>query len=193
MAPRAYKSKKRAEAVAETRRRITQAVFQLHGEKGVVATTYEDIARRADVAPATVYRHFPTVGDLIPACSALIMEIASPPRPGIFDGKQTRAERLKALVEELFAFWRRAQLWLTVGRGEAAKVPALAAYLREQDEEMRALTAAVFGEGAGDDAVRLVKAMTDFYTWKALAVEGLEDEAIAIITGMLLHYLGIEE
>jgi AcrR family transcriptional regulator len=193
MAPRAYRSKKRAEAVEETRRRITEAVVQLHREKGVISTTYEDIARRADVAPATVYRHFPTVDDLIPACGARIVEITSPPGPGILDGKRTRAERLRVLVEELFALWRRAEPWLSVGRSEAGKVPALEANLRIQDEFVRTLVVSALGDAAGESAVRLVKAMTDFHTWKALVAEGLADEAAAIITGMLLNHLGIEE
>ena len=193
MAPRAYRSKKRAEAVEDTRRRITEAVVQLHREKGVIATTYDDIARRADVAPATVYRHFPTVDDLIPACGARIVEITSPPGPGILDGKRTPAEMLRGLVDELFGYWRRAEPYLSVGRCEAAKVPALAAGLREWDEGVRMLIVSALGDAAGENGVRLVKAMADFYTWKALAAEGLEDEAAAIITGMLLNHLGIEE
>jgi len=193
MAPRAYRSTKRAEAVQETRRRITEAVVQLHREQGVIATTYDDIARRADVAPATVYRHFPTMDDLIPACGARIVEITSPPGPEIFDGKRTPAARLRVLVDELFGFWGRAESWLSVGRCEAAKVPALAADLRNWDWAMRALVGATLGEDSSDHAVRLVKAMTDFYTWKALAAEGLRDEAPAIVTRMLLNHLGIND
>jgi len=193
MAPRAYRSTKRAEAVEETRRRITEAVVQLHGEKGVVATTYEDIARRADVAPATVYRHFPTVADLIPACGVRIMEVTSPPGPEILHEKRTPAERLQAVVEELFAFWRRAEPWLSVGRREAGKVPALEANLSVQDEAMRTLVVIALGEGSGEGAVRLVKAMTDFYTWKALEAEGLADDAAAIVTEMLANHLGIKD
>ena len=193
MAPRAYNSKKRAEAVEETRRRITEAVVQLHREKGVVATTYDDIARRADVAPATVYRHFPTVEQLIPACGARIVEITSPPGPGTLSHKQTTGTRLRALVEELFAFWRRAEPWLSVGRCESAKVPALRADLSVQEEAVRALIGFALGDSADEKGARLVEALTDFYTWKALAAAGLEGEAAAIITGMLLSHLGIKE
>lgn len=31
----------------------------LHGEQGIQATSFEGIAYRADVAMATVYRHYP--------------------------------------------------------------------------------------------------------------------------------------
>jgi AcrR family transcriptional regulator len=193
MAPRAYNSTKRADSVEKTRRRITEAVVQLHREKGVTATTYDDIARRADVAPATVYRHFPTVDDLIPACGARILEITAPPGPGIFERRGTPAEMLRTLVDELFGYWGRADSWLSVGRCEAAKVPALAAGLRDWDVVLRALIVPALGERADDHTVNLVKAMTDFYTWKALAAAGLEDEAAAIITGMLSNHLGIKE
>jgi len=193
MAPRAYKSQKRAEAVSETRRRITEAVVQLHPEKGIISTTYDDIARRADVAPATVYRHFPSVDDLIPACGARIDEITTPPGPDVFDGHRTPGGRLQTLVEELFAFWRRAEPWLSVGRSEAAKVPALEANLRMRDEYVRALVASALGADANESAVRLVGAMTDFYTWKALARAGLADEATPIVTEMLLNHLGIKD
>ncbi len=193
MAPRTYRSTKRAEAVEETRRRITEAVVQLHREKGVVATTYDDIARRADVAPATVYRHFPAVADLIPACGARIMEITSPPDPGILHQKRTPAERLQALVEELFAFWRRAEPWLSVGRCESAKVPALRADLRVKEEAVRALIGFALGGSADEKGARLVEALTDLYTWKALAAAGLEGEAAAIVTEMLLNHLGIKD
>jgi AcrR family transcriptional regulator len=193
MAPRAYYSTKRADSVEETRRRITNAVVQLHREKGVLATTYDDIARRADVAPATVYRHFPSVETLIPACGARIMEMTSPPGPGIFSQQRTPAERLQTLVEELFAFWKRAEPWLDVGRCEAAKVPALRTQISIQDQAVQALVTSALGQAARENAVQLVNAMTDFYTWKALAAAGLEDEAANIITGMLSNHLGIKD
>lgn len=192
MAPRAYKSQKRAEAVKETRRGITEAVVQLHREKGVVATTYDDIERRADVAPATVYRHFPTVDDLIPACGARIEEITSPPGPGILDGKRTRAERLRALVEALFGYWQRVEPWLTVGRCEAPQVPSLAAYLRAQEESVQALVAYALGEGSDDYPVRLVQAMTDFEVWRALGRQGLEREAADLVIETLANKLRFE-
>ena len=43
---------------------------RLHYEQGVAATSYVQIAERAGVGPATVYRHFPTLGSLVEACGA---------------------------------------------------------------------------------------------------------------------------
>ncbi|MFN9952985.1 MAG: TetR/AcrR family transcriptional regulator, partial [bacterium] len=78
---RSYRRKDRAKAQAETRERIIGATMQLHDEKGVAATSFLDVARRADLGVATVYRHFPTVGSLIAACGAHIWKEMDPPVP----------------------------------------------------------------------------------------------------------------
>ena len=61
--PRKYDLGRRAAAAEQTRRRIVDATVALHAEQGIVATTYKDIAQRADVGVGTVYNHFPTVDD----------------------------------------------------------------------------------------------------------------------------------
>ena len=61
MAPRRHDLGNRAELKHLMRRRIVEATFELHSEKGVVDTSMQDIADRADVALHTVYRYFPTI------------------------------------------------------------------------------------------------------------------------------------
>src|ERR1051325_567073 len=60
MAPRTYRMDQRAEAARATKRRIVEATLQLHGERGVLATSHKDVAERADVSVGTVYPHFRT-------------------------------------------------------------------------------------------------------------------------------------
>jgi hypothetical protein len=110
----------------------------------------------------------------------------------MFDGHGTTAAKLRVLVDELFAFWGRAEPWLNVARCEESQVPALAAHLRVQDQAVGALIRSVLGGAADEEAARLVGAMTDFYTWKALKAAGLGDEAATVVTHMLLNHLGIE-
>jgi AcrR family transcriptional regulator len=56
--PRRYHSPTRTAAARETRSRIVVAASQLFGENGYPATTIAAIARRAEVAPDTVYATF---------------------------------------------------------------------------------------------------------------------------------------
>jgi AcrR family transcriptional regulator len=73
LGPRSYRMNRRRADVEETRRRITEATLALHAEKGIFGTSWRDIARRADVSVATVYKHFPTLEELVPACGELLV------------------------------------------------------------------------------------------------------------------------
>src|SRR3954468_6429895 len=66
---RKYELKKRAEEMAETHRRITEAAIELHGTVGPARTTLSAVAQRAGVERRTLYRHFPDEADLFEACS----------------------------------------------------------------------------------------------------------------------------
>src|ERR671916_1968125 len=66
---RKYELKKRAQEMAETHRRITEAAIELHGSVGPSRTTLSAVAKRAGVERRTLYRHFPTEADLFSACS----------------------------------------------------------------------------------------------------------------------------
>ncbi len=81
MAPRKYTLGKRSESIGDTRRRIVDATFELHSEKGVVATSMQDVAERADVALRTVYNHYPTIDDLVGGCAQKVIVLLSPPSP----------------------------------------------------------------------------------------------------------------
>ena len=81
MAGRKYRLRKRAEGLDATRERIVEATAALHYEQGVAATSYVQIAERAGVGPATVYRHFPTLGSLVSACGANVQDAMQPPLP----------------------------------------------------------------------------------------------------------------
>src|SRR3954466_3502023 len=66
---RRYELRKRAEDMADTHRRITEAAIELQGSVGPSRTTLSAVAKRAGVERRTLYRHFPTEGDLFAACS----------------------------------------------------------------------------------------------------------------------------
>lgn len=138
MSPRKYDQQLRAERAADTRRRIVDATHHLHIEKGVAATTFRDIAQRADVGLGTVYHHFPTYEDVIAACGEYTFELVQPPRPELFDGIDDPQARIRTLVAELFAFHRRTP-WMGRIRAERDQFPALDRGLAEEETMRRAL------------------------------------------------------
>jgi len=111
MNPRDYDMSRRAASVEETRRRIVEATVELHGERGVFGTSWRDIAERADVSVATVYKHFPSLDELVPACGDVLMERLLPPdaqsAPTVIGDGHTVRERLERVAIELFAFYER--------------------------------------------------------------------------------------
>ena len=182
--PRPYRMKRRAEAFASTRNQIVWATMQLHAEKGAAATSQADIAARAGVSPATVYRHFPTLGSLVRACGSQIWMAMSPPRPEdaerLFAGLGTTSERLDKFVEEVSAFYGRAWLPLQSARRERSRVPELDEDMRWIEAGLEALAReALTLEGAGEDRVQVLLAVTDFGVWQSLRDHGIAADAAA--------------
>jgi AcrR family transcriptional regulator len=177
MTPRRYDMSRRAQAREDTRHRIVEATARLHGERGIFGTSWRDIAREADVSVATVYSHFPSLDELLPACGALVMERARPPRADqaaeFLRGVEGLCERLERVARELFLYYERGGPHLEVDVRER-ELPGM----REWEESQRAMVtafvrAAVAGAGADAQAIRLGSALLDMPTFKALRARGL--------------------
>jgi AcrR family transcriptional regulator len=174
---------KRALAREETRRRIVEATAKLHGEKGVFGTSWQDIAMEADVSVATVYAHFPSLDELLPACGALVVERVRPPSPDaaaeIIGDAQGLQERLERVARELFAFYERGGPHIEVDVRER-QLPGM----REWEAQQRATVATLVREalaGTRSDArsVQLVSAFFDLPTFKALRTRGVAPRTAA--------------
>src|SRR3954467_8306880 len=126
---RRYEQRKRAEDVAATRRRITEAAMALHGTVGPAQTTISAVADRAGVQRHTVYRHFPTDLDLFAACSAHFATQHPSPDLSRWAAIEDPDERLRVGLTELYAWYERTgTMWENVYRDEpvvAAIGPAL--------------------------------------------------------------------
>jgi AcrR family transcriptional regulator len=164
--------RKRAEGLDATRERIVEATAELHYEQGVEGTSYVQIAERAGVGAATVYRHFPTLGSLVEACGATVWDEIQPPTPetapAVFAGLGTRQQRLERLVAELDAFYDRAAVWLGHATRDRDRVPGLDAFLRHVDAGVTALVREAVGPGSADPAIPLVAALVDVSVWRSL-------------------------
>jgi AcrR family transcriptional regulator len=183
MSPRKYDMTRRASAVAQTRERIVEATRELHGEQGIAATSWDDIAARAGVGVGTVYRHFPSLDELIPACGEISMRVIALPEPGdarsLFDGAGDRAERL---VREVFAVYERGAPQLWAMRNEPDVHPDVAESAAQVEASLSALVDAA---GIAADR-RVVRALIDLGTWQALRDQGLTPaEAVEAVSRML--------
>ena len=180
MTPRSYQLGKRIQAAEHTRRRIIEATFELHNEKGVVATSIQDIAARADVAPHTVYRYFPTIDELVGACGQHVMAILDPPGPGIFVGIDDRAARIRMLVTQMFAMYERGARQIEVARCQQHEIDALAGAVNAWGQHQESLVREVLRPFRVSAAQRqAISALTDFYVWKAFADRGISTQRAA--------------
>jgi AcrR family transcriptional regulator len=174
---RRYELRKRADAMRATRRRITEAAIELHGSVGPARTTISAVADRAGVQRQTVYRHFPTEGDLFAACSQHYYEENPWPDPGRWRAIADPAERLVTALDELYAYYERTEsMWTNVLRDETlveSVASALTAFWAYLDAAADAL-AAGWGARGGRRHVLLAAARhaVDFRTWRSLARDG---------------------
>jgi AcrR family transcriptional regulator len=172
MSPRKYDMSRRASAAAETRRRIIEATRELHGEQGIAATSWDDIAVRAGVGVGTVYRHFPSLDELVPACGEVSMQVIGLPAPSdaaaLFDGLSPE-ERVERLVSTVFASYERGapQLWAI--RNEPGAHPSVADAGEAVEASLNALLDAA---GLAPSHRALVRAMIDLGTWQAFRDQG---------------------
>lgn len=178
--PRKYSMNTRAAASEDTRLRIIDATVQLHNEQGISGTSMQDIADRAGVALATVYRHFPTVDDLVPACGGRSLQLNPLPTPEVFEQHESGAERIAALVAALHANYARSMRTYEVGFAEAVTMPVVARFMGELSTyvgELVATAAAPYKAGAAQ--LNLAAGLCDFRVWRALLHSGLTSDEVA--------------
>jgi AcrR family transcriptional regulator len=99
---RAYELRARAEAMADTRRRITAAAVELHGSVGPARTTVAAIAEAAGVQRHTFYRHFPTEDELFAACAAHYWADHPWPDPAAWAGIADPVERVRTALSAMY-------------------------------------------------------------------------------------------
>lgn len=189
MTPRSYDMTKRARAREETRRRIVEATARLHAEHGVLGTSWKQIADEADVSVATVYGHFPSLDELLPACGSLVMERVRPPSleaaAAVVGDAEGLEKRLFRVARELFDFYERGGPYIEVDvrerqlpqmqSWEQHLLDLVAAYVREALAQIRAT----------EPTFLSVCALLDLPTFKAFRARGVAPEAAAGIAAQL--------
>jgi AcrR family transcriptional regulator len=192
--PRRYDRSRRAAAAEETRRRIVAATEELHTTQGVLATSWEDIAKRAGVAVGTVYRHFPSLDELLPACGEVAMaRLALPSSEALAErlaGARSDRERLRRTVAEAYGIYERGGDVVAAIRRDRDRLDLL----HEPHERVEAALAGIIGVGLGGrltaaDA-RVVRALVDLHVWRALRDQGVTGaDAVETTAGLLAAWL----
>ena len=182
-AKRKYEMKRRAERLAETRRRITEATIELHRTVGPAATQINEVARRAGVQRMTVYNHFPDEASLLTACSAHWRALHPAPDPAAWRAAEDPGARLRLGLHELYAWYRETEPMTANVLRDAQILPALrpiieGGLLRYLDQARQVLTEPFGVRGRRRERVdAAARAAVDFHMWRALAPLGDHDAA----------------
>lgn len=168
--------KRRAEAEAQTRRRITESAVELHGSLGPARTSMKAIAEHAGVPRSTVYRHFPDEEAVFGACSAHWR--AEHPRPEISHWEQIAdpEERLRVALAELYGYYLGAAPMLDKLLRDEATVPIVAELMQGFHQLFPAIAEILMrGRGlrgkAKDRTRAAISHAIAFRTWQQLTQE----------------------
>jgi AcrR family transcriptional regulator len=182
---RKYELRARAESQRETRDRIARAAAELHEEKGVAHTTVAEVARRAGVSRLTVYNHFADLSELLPACSAHYASLHPQPDLAAILELDDPVERVRGALAGLYGWYRETEPMTSRLFSDRAAVPELDRFMqqhadRARDELAGGLAAGFGARGMRAERLRALLALAvDFWTWRRLTREGLDDEAAA--------------
>jgi AcrR family transcriptional regulator len=188
---RKYELKKRAQEMAETRLRITEAAIELHGTVGPSRTTLTAVAEQAGVERRTLYRHFPTEADLFTACSSHYFTANPWPDLAAWRAIRDPQERLEQALDELYAYYERTEPMLSNVLRDAelvdfarAAVAPLHAYL---DDAADVLLAGRRVRGRRRQLLAgAVRHALAFSTWRSLSANGVgRSDAAKLLTALV--------
>jgi AcrR family transcriptional regulator len=188
---RKYELKKRADDMAETHRRITDAAIELHATVGPSRTTLSAVAKRAGVERRTLYRHFPTEADLFAACSAHYF--TANPWPDLGDWRAIRdpRERLERALDDLYAYYERTEPMLSHVLRDSELVDfardAVAPLYTYLEEAAEILTVGRQARGRRRQLVKgAVRHALAFSTWHSLSTSGIgRTDAVKLTTALV--------
>jgi AcrR family transcriptional regulator len=187
LAPRAYLQRRRAESADETRRRIVEATFALHGEQGIAATSMKQIARRAGVSIGTVYHHFPTYDDCIAACRDFTFAELPPPQAGaLFASGSLRRERVERLAHAWFRYYARMPKIEKI-RSDRDVFPVIDDAMRSLEQIASELAAAAISTTADDPRVAAMAAALDPAVFSSLLRRGFTVDSAADTAAAMLN------
>ncbi|HEY7420760.1 MAG TPA: helix-turn-helix domain-containing protein [Gaiellaceae bacterium] len=188
---RKYELKKRAQEMAETHRRITEAAIELHGTVGPSRTTLSAVAKRAGVERRTLYRHFPTEADLFAACSTHYFTANPWPDLASWRAIHDPRQRLQRALDELYAYYERTEPMISNVLRDAELVDfahdAVAPLHTYLEEAAETLTTGRQARGRRRQLLSgALRHALAFSTWRSLSTNGIQrPDAVNLITALI--------
>jgi AcrR family transcriptional regulator len=188
---RKYELKRRADEMADTRRRITEAAVELHGTVGPSRTTMSAVAQRAGVQRHTVYRHFPDEEALLGACSAHYFTANPLPDAELWRAISDPRQRLARALDELYAYYERTEPMFTNVIRDLELVdairPAIAPLQSYLAEAARILAAGWHARGRRRRVLdAALHHAIDFQTWRSLTTNDRINRSEAVELAVVL-------
>jgi AcrR family transcriptional regulator len=189
---RKYEKKRRAEAEAQTVRRITESAVELHGTLGPAQTTMSAVAEHAGVRRSTLYRHFPDERALFGACSEHWAIENPPPDISRWEQIEDPAERLATALGEMYDYYRRSGGMIDRLLRDEKAIEVVAEKFAPYHQFL-AIAAEILTRGRGrrGNAAKRTRAAVGhalaFRTWQDLTeAQGLDDRQAAELMSALV-------
>lgn len=163
--------------------RIVRAAVRLHERQGVRSTSWDEIAAAVGVSRATIYRHFPDLGALVPSCARAAFAAIDLPAPAEiereFSSLRSAGARLERLARETCACYERGAGWLRAAEREGEAVPELGAALGRIRAGVTVLVDVALRPARPTQAQkRVIGTLLDFAVWRRLRDNGIAARAV---------------
>ena len=190
MSPRSYQLGKRQEQVDEVRQRVIgSARSLLAGSTSYTDFTVDAVAKKADVARATVYYQFESKTGLLEAiCDSMAVDGRLFELEAAFRQPDPH-QGLREFVEGFTRFWAVDRLAMRRLRALSALDPEVGSVIRERDQRRRrgleVLIGRIFSSGGDprpadmEDLLTLAHTLTSFETFDSLATRHHEPAEVA--------------
>jgi AcrR family transcriptional regulator len=190
MSPRPYQLGKRQEQVDEVRQRvITSARSLLAGSTSYTDFTVDAVAKKADVARATVYYQFESKTGLLEAiCDSMAVDGRLFELEAAFRHADPH-QGLREFVEGFARFWAVDRIAMRRLRALSALDPEVGPVIRERDQRRRrglqVLIGRIFASAGGqppadiEDLLTVAHTLTSFETFDSLATSHHEPADVA--------------
>jgi AcrR family transcriptional regulator len=175
---RSYQLKRRAERMAETRRRIVEAAVELHTSVGPARTTISDIAELAGVQRHTVYAHFADQQALFGACSAHWASLHPFPDPARWVEIEDPQRRLRTALREIYDWYETVEHDVAIFERDAKVHDLTAALVARRKARTWALREGILrGRPRRKVVLAALGHALEFETWHSLVrVQGLNQK-----------------